>query len=228
MNTTENMNKSLSLPPIYIISCGKGFAGNNLVQTVLVQFPENKIPVILIPNIVTVEQVEKAVNDIANTGGIVVHTMVDQHLRLVLNKICQGKKIKTIDLMVDLISYISEILEEKPLSQPGLFRKLNLEYFDRIESIEYTVSNDDGLSPQTLQDADIVLTGVSRTGKTPLSMYLAMFGWKVTNIPLIKDIPPPEELFKLDHKRVIGLNINLNQLLSHRRKRLQSFGNVGD
>ena len=73
-----------------------------------------------------------------------------------------------------------------------------------------------------------IRTGVSRTGKTPLSMYLAMFGWKVTNIPLIKDIPPPEELFKLDHKRVIGLNINLNQLLSHRRKRLQSFGNVGD
>ena len=101
---------------------------------------------------------------------------------------------------------------------------MNLEYFDRIESIEYTLSSDDGLNPKSIFDADIVITGISRTGKTPTSVYLAMLGWKVANVPLVLESDPPEDLFRVDPKRVFGLDISTNRLLTHRNKRLSDFG----
>ena len=96
------------------------------------------------------------------------------------------------------------------------------------KSIEYTITSDDGLNPKSLHDADIIITGISRTGKTPTSIYMAMLGWKVANIPLVQGIDPPEELFKVDSNRVFGLNIRVSQLLSHRLKRLQDFGYQDD
>jgi hypothetical protein len=126
----------------------------------------------------------------------------------------------------DLIDYLTAELNEEPLNQPGLYRKLNLEYFDRLESIDFAISNDDGLNVHNLRHADIVLAGVSRTGKTPLSVYLAMHGWKVSNVPLVLGMDPPEELFRVDEKRVFGLTTSMNQLLSHRRKRLGDYEHV--
>jgi len=128
----------------------------------------------------------------------------------------------------DLIDYLTEELDDEPLNQPGLYRRLNLEYFDRLESIDFAISNDDGLNIHNIREADIVLAGVSRTGKTPLSVYLAMHGWKVSNVPLVLGIDPPEELFKVDAKRVFGLTTSMNQLLSHRRKRIQDYEHVSN
>ena len=98
------------------------------------------------------------------------------------------------------------------------------EYYDRVDAIDFTLSRDDGMNPKKLPEAEIVLTGVSRVGKTPLSIYLAMFGWKVANVPLIRGIDPPEELFKIDHLKVFGLTIGVGQLVSHRKKRMASLG----
>ena len=212
--------------PIYIISGGKGITGNFLVQTVLAQFPKNRIAVKLISDVITVASVETAVARAAADGAIVVHTMIDKRLRENLNKICQENNIQTIDMAGDLIDYLTEELNEEPLNQPGLYRRLNLEYFDRLESIDFAISNDDGLNVHNLRNADIVLAGVSRTGKTPLSVYLAMHGWKVSNVPLVLGMDPPEELFKVDEKRVFGLTTSMNQLLSHRRKRLGDYEHV--
>ena len=212
--------------PIYIISGGKGITGNFLVQTVLAQFPKNRIAVKLISDVITVASVETAVARAAADGAIVVHTMIDKRLRENLNKICKENNIQTIDMAGDLIDYLTEELNEEPLNQPGLYRRLNLEYFDRLESIDFAISNDDGLNVHNLRNADIVLAGVSRTGKTPLSVYLAMHGWKVSNVPLVLGMDPPEELFKVDEKRVFGLTTSMNQLLSHRRKRLGDYEHV--
>jgi len=212
--------------PIYIISGGKGITGNFLVQTVLAQFPKNRIAVKLISDVITVASVEAAVARAAADGAIVVHTMIDKRLRENLNKICKENNIQTIDMAGDLIDYLTEELKEEPLNQPGLYRRLNLEYFDRLESIDFAISNDDGLNVHNLRNADIVLAGVSRTGKTPLSVYLAMHGWKVSNVPLVLGMDPPEELFKVDEKRVFGLTTSMNQLLSHRRKRLGDYEHV--
>src|SRR5690606_10814769 len=109
-----------------------------------------------------------------------------------------------------------------------LYREVNQQYYDRIESIEYTLSHDDGMSPERLNSAEIILTGVSRSGKTPLSVYLAMYGWKVANVPLVNGIQPPEELFKVDPNRVFGLHIGASQLIAHRKKRLLGWNNHKD
>jgi regulator of PEP synthase PpsR (kinase-PPPase family) len=214
--------------PIYIISGGKGITGNFLVQTVLAQFPKNKIAVKLISDVITVAAVNSAVAQAVADGGIIVHTMIDNKLRENLNRICKEQNIRTIDMAGDLIDYLTTELGEEPLNQPGLYRRLNLEYFDRLESIDFAISNDDGLNIHNIRNADIVLAGVSRTGKTPLSVYLAMHGWKVSNVPLVLGMDPPDELFKVDEQRVFGLTISMNQLMAHRRKRIQDYEHVSN
>lgn len=216
--------KNPAQSPVYIFSGGKGLPANGIVQSVLAQYPESKIPVQIIPDILDDKQLKMAIDKVATTGGIILHTMVDEKRRELLINTCKEKKIETIDLMGDLISYISGLLKQAPLNEPGLFRKLNLEYFDRIEAIEYTIASDDGLNPRSIHEADIILTGPSRSGKTPTSIYLAMLGWKVANIPIVAGTDPPGDLFKVDPKRVFGLDISIQRILSHRKKRLKDFG----
>jgi regulator of PEP synthase PpsR (kinase-PPPase family) len=219
----RNLNHSID-PPIHVFSGGKGLPANSLVESLLVQFPENKIPVKIIPDITNLDNLERALEEVSGSGGVVVHTMVDRNLRNHLIARCAELEIRQFDLTGDLISYLSGLLKKEPLNEPGLFRKMNLEYYDRIEAIEYTIASDDGMNPRSIHDADIVLTGVSRTGKTPLSIYMAMLGWKVANVPLVQGVEPPEDLFLVDPKRVFGLDISTNRLVSHRIKRLSDFG----
>lgn len=223
MAMTRNMNHK-SDPPIFVFSGGKGLPANSLVESLLVQFPENKIPVKIIPDIASLESLEKGLEKVRDCGGIIVHTMIDQGLRETLISRCRQLGIHEFDLIGNLITHLCGMMNSEPLNEPGLFRKMNLEYFDRIEAIEYTMASDDGLNPRSLHNADIVLAGVSRTGKTPLSMYLAMLGWKVANVPLVHGIDPPPDLFQVDPKRVFGLDITPNRLMSHRKKRLSDFG----
>jgi len=211
-------------PPIYVFSGGKGLPANSLVQSLLVQFPENKIPVKIIPDILDSESLEAGIHEVKANGGIIVHSMVDRKISDMLVARCQDLEIPQFDLVGNLINHLSDSLNREPIREPGLFRKLNMEYFDRIEAIEYTMASDDGLNPKSMHDADIVITGISRTGKTPTSMYLAMLGWKVANVPLVYGVEPPEDLFKVEADRVFGLDIGTTRLVSHRKKRLSDFG----
>ena len=209
--------------PIYVVSGGKGLAGNNMVQSLLIQYPNNNVPVIIIPNIGTVEEIEEIILRAKTDGGIITHTMVNPELREKFNKLGLFHQVKVIDFMGELAEYLDSHLEIEPLKHPGLYREINAEYFDRIEAIEFTLNHDDGLRPERLHQAEIILTGVSRSGKTPLSVYLAMYGWKVANVPIVKGIPVPKELFEVDPNRIFGLNISVPNLISHRIKRMQSF-----
>lgn len=211
---------------IYVISGGKGLAGNNMVQSLLIQYPNNNVPVIIIPDITTEPQLVRVVAQVKAENGLIVHTMVNRKLRQILNELCNENKVQCIDYMGELADYLDERLNIQSLQYPGLYREINQEYFDRIDAIEFTLSHDDGLSPERLHKAEIVLTGVSRSGKTPLSVYLAMYGWKVANIPLVYGIDPPSELFEIDSNRVFGLNISPSQLIAHRMKRLISINNT--
>lgn len=218
------MNKRKNAP-IYVVSGGRGIAGNNLVQSILIQYPNNKIPVEIIGGVDSEDMVFDVVMRAKSEGGLITHTMVDPALRKKINELAKEFNVEVIDLMGDLADYLDRNLEVQPLQHPGLYRELNQQYFDRIESIEFTLSHDDGMSPQRLQQAEIVLTGVSRAGKTPLSVYLAMYGWKVANVPLVPGVPPPDELFKIDPNRVFGLHIGAGQLIAHRMKRIQGWNN---
>ncbi len=213
--------------PIYIISGGAGASGEQLVHTVLVQFPESQIAVITTGHVRQVEQIEDVVTQAANSGGLIVHTLVESHLRRALDNLAQKRGVTTIDLMGDMLSQLSNALGQEPVGQPGLYRQLHQDYFERVAAIEFTMAHDDGQNPRHWPLAEIVLTGVSRAGKTPLSMYLSVLGWKVANVPLVMGLPPPPELFQLDRRRVVGLNIDPAQLLAHRQQRQRGLGAPG-
>ena len=224
--SAENNEKQIG--PIYIVSGGKGLAGNNMVHSMLIQYPNNNVPVNIVPNIHEETQLVKLVEKAKHEDGLIAHTLVNRELRDFLKKLCAEKGVKNIDYMGELADYLDEKLDIPSVQSPGLYRELNQQYFDRIEAIEFTLNHDDGLQPQKLHKAEIVLTGVSRSGKTPLSVYLAMYGWKVANIPLVNGIDPPKELFEVDPRRVFGLSISSGQLISHRIKRLKSLNNTNN
>jgi regulator of PEP synthase PpsR (kinase-PPPase family) len=211
-------------PPIYIVSGGTGSSGEQLVNTVLAQFPENRVEVVLVSQVRQLEEIEKVVAQAATTGGTIIHTLVDGRLRGALLRLGQERSVVTIDLMGPLFSRLTDVLGREPVGQPGLYRQLHQSYFDRIEAIEFSISHDDGMKPGDLSLADIVLLGVSRVGKTPLSAYLAVLGWKVANVPLVMELPLPPKLFQINPRRVIGLSIEPDQLIVHRQRRQSELG----
>jgi len=220
------MNKDYQnekIPPIYIVSGGKGLAGDAVVQSVLIQFPNNKVPVIIVPDILNQEKIDHVMTLAQETKGVIVHTMVDPEARKMLIQSCVQNGVTHFDLVGDLSDYLSNLLDIKPISKPGLYRLSNIAYFQRVEAIDFTLKVDDGQNPERITQADIVLTGVSRTGKTPLSVYLAMFGWKVANVPIVPGIEPPDGLFKADPGRVFGLNISQVYLIAQRANRVKSL-----
>jgi regulator of PEP synthase PpsR (kinase-PPPase family) len=209
--------------PIFVVSGGKGIAGDSVVQSILIQFPNNLVPVIIVPNVLTPESVWEAVEKALNAGGVIVHTMVNPDIRKILVEACNKKNVRHFDLVGGLSDYLSDLLQTKPISKPGLYRLSHIDYFKRIEAIEFTLQHDDGQHVEKIEAADIVLTGVSRAGKTPLSVYLAMFGWKVANVPLVPGIDPPPTLFRVDKNRVFGLTISINNLIAQRGNRIKSL-----
>ena len=132
-----------------------------------------------------------------------------------------------IDLMGGLLDRLADVLEQQPLGQPGLYRRLNKAYFDRVEAIEFTMAHDDGRNPDTWPLADMLLIGSSRVGKTPTSLYLSVLGWKVANYPLVPGLDLPIEIQMVDPQRVIGLTIEAGQLLALRQQRQRRLGVPG-
>ncbi len=214
----------METPHIYIVSGWKGLAGENVVNSLLAQFPDFKIPTTVEPDVHSEDRVAEIVLRAKRCHGIIVHTMVSKKMRASLTANCILQGVPHFDLMGQLSDYLTNALGAEPMQVPGLFRKLNQDYFDRVAAIEFTLSTDDGMNLRKLEQAEIILTGISRTGKTPLSIYLAMFGWKVANVSLVKDIPPPDELFQIDDRRVFALTIDPSNLIDQRKKRVSQMG----
>ena len=209
---------------IYIASCGEGINAYNLVQSTLVQFPGNEITVVKMPHIRTESQVDELMQRVRDTESLVVHTIVNSKLRKYVTRQGMNQGIVTIDLMGPVISKIQTFLNEDPIEQPGLYRKIHQVDLKQVSAIDFALSHDDGLHPEDLPQAEIILVGLSRAGKTPLSMYLAVLGWKVANVPFVPSIPMPDIISGIDKRRIIGLDINADQLMAHRKLRQQDLG----
>ena len=222
--TTSRKRRTTAPPPIYVVSGGVGTSGEQLVQTLLAQFPDNNVPVITVGNVRQVMRIKRVVAQAKQAGGIIAHTLVDDRLRRTLIDLARDEDVAAIDLMGPLLSRLESVLKRKALGQPGLYRQFHRAYFERVSAIEFTMAHDDGQQCADWPQADMVLVGVSRSGKTPLSMYLAVLGWKVVNVPLVPEVPPPPELFKLDRRRVVGLTIRPDQLIVFREQRYARLG----
>lgn len=226
MDQDSNQSKTGSgvSPTIFILSGGVGASGEQLIYTVLAQFPGNDVRIQTIGNIRQPAQITQALKQAQAVNGFVIYTLVDAALRNQLVNEAKELNVQAIDLMGPLISWLSSVLGQEPLQQPGKYREMHREYYDRVAAIDFTLAHDDGKNKEGWPQADLVLVGVSRSGKTPLSVYLAILGWKVANIPLVPEIPVHPSLFELDSHRVFGLTIDSQQLMVFRRQRQARLG----
>ena len=207
-------------PPIFVVSGGTGATGDLLARTVLAQFPDVDVPIQLETKVVSEERVREVIRKATGIpGAIILHTMVNRNYRRLLATEAARAGIVTFDLAGPLEEHLSRELSMLPLQQPGLYHQMRRAYFERVEAIEFTVPHDDGKRVEDLPLAEIVLLGLSRVGKTPLSMYLSILGWKTANVPFVPGVPPPPELKQVDPRKVVGLIIEPAQLIAHRRYR---------
>ncbi len=212
---------------IFIVSGGSGASGTQLVETVLAQFPGVRFDVSTKTRVRDKSGVEGIVRKAASEKATVVHTLVDGGIREALIELCRDKGVAQVDLMGSLIDRLKGVSGQEPEGRPGLYRMLRVEYFKRMAAIEFAVSHDDGQRPEEIPSAEIVLLGLSRCGKTPLSMYLAVHGWKVANIPIVEGLELPEEIRKVPRRRVVCLTIDYGHLLAHRKSREGRMGRRG-
>lgn len=209
---------------IFIVSDGTGQTAEQTLKAALTQFTAAEVRMHRRAEVRTPEQALYVVEEAAEVKGIIAHTIVSQDLRRALRRFGMLRDVETIDLFGPLLARLSEYFSYSPAERPGLFRKLNEEYFRRIDSMEFAIAHDDGMRSEDLARADIVLVGVSRTFKTPLSIYLAFKGWFVANIPIIMDVPPPPQLFRLKPGRVFCLTTSPKRLADLRSVRDEYLG----
>jgi regulator of PEP synthase PpsR (kinase-PPPase family) len=209
---------------IFAVSDATGKTAERVLNAALLQYDKDDVDVVRYGEVRSVVRIQEICGEAARQGGFVVHTLVSEELRL--HMLDEGRKfnVPTIDLMGPLLIRLSTWFESQPKSQPGLFHIIDIEYDHRIEAIEFTVQHDDGRRTEELNLADIVLVGISRTSKTPLSIYLANQGWKVANVPIVLGVPPPKNLMRLPKRKVIVLTIDPERLASLRQVRAERLG----
>ncbi len=210
---------------IYLVSDSVGETAEFVAKAVASQFDGGNIEINRNSYVENTEDIEEVITLATKTNSIIAYTIVVPVLKEYLDKRAQEEGIWVVDLLKPLIDVFQKKFNMEPHHSPGLTRKLDDEYFRKIEAIEFAVKYDDGKDPRGLTEADIVIIGVSRTSKTPLSMYLASSKrLKVANIPLVPEVSPPDELFEVPRKKCVGLIISPNKLNDIRKERLKSLG----
>ena len=209
---------------VFAVSDATGATCEIVVQAALSQFQATEVLLERVPFVRTASQIDGVLERAAAVSGVVVYTMVLPELREEMLEGGRRLGVPTVDILGPILTRLSDHLEISPLSQPGLLRHLDRDYFRRIESVEYTIQHDDGQRPDTLGGAEIVLVGVSRTSKSPVSLYLSLRGWKVANVPLVAGVEPPPELFDVDPRRVLGFTIDPAFLRLVREERARHLG----
>lgn len=209
---------------VYIVSDATGATGHRVVQAALAQFGAADVTLEVRPGVRETEQVQQLVREAAQAGGTIVHTLVVPELRALM--VAEGREhhVVTIDLMGPLVARLSECLELAPEARPGILRQLDEDYLHRIEAIDFAVRHDDGRNPDDLTQAELVLVGVSRTSKTPISIFLAYRGWRVANVPIIADLEPPPILRLVDRSKILAVTIDPERLVLLRKARANRMG----
>lgn len=209
---------------IYILSDSTGETAATMIRAALVQYSSKEINIVRCKNVRTETQAEAVIEECFERRGMLVYTVASHQMRNKIRETAAGKGIPYFDLLGPLLGTLDLFFGVNSESHVGALRMVDERYFKRIEAIEYTVKHDDGKTFAELDKADIVLVGISRTSKTPLSIFLSHKGWKVANVPMVLDTPLPEELFKIDQRRIVGLIIDMDSLQRIRKSRLEKFG----
>ena len=212
-------------PPVelHIVSDSTGETAARLVHALEAQFPEQEFEEVRHPRVESVEDLEIAVRSSRGRPAVVIYTLVDPEMRDAMRRLCRRARVHYCDLLGHPIDAVARVSGQAARMTPGSQAPLNPAYFRRIEAMEFAVKYDDGVGAG-LDEADIVLVGVSRTSKTPLSIYLGYLGHKVANVPIVKGIEPPKDLWEINPVKIVGLTIEPNRLAEIRRGRLRNLG----
>ena len=210
---------------IYTISDSLGGTSQKLLSAVMAQYPDlifnNSYR---FPFINKESELLDILQDAIKDDAVVISTLVDSHLAATAREFSRVNHLSYLDLMNPFFEIIKEKTGTQPIEVPGVLHRLDTEYFNKISAIEFAVKYDDGKNPQGFLESDLVILGVSRTSKTPLSIYLANKGYKVSNLPLIPEVPLPQILNKVDRRRMIGLVCEPDKLVKVRSNRLDALG----
>lgn len=219
---------------IHVIADSSGETAARLARAAKVQFPATEFTIVRHPRVTdgdallaVFDRISEARAIAPNEAMIIVFTLVKEKMQAMVERYCADKQIRCANLFRDTLKAIEGATGSE--ADEVVMRPVGVEadYFDRISAMEFAVRNDDGIMPEALQEADICLIGASRSGKTPLSLYLGYVGYKTVNVPLVPGIPPPRELYQVDRWRIVGLTIDAERLLQIRTRRAKSFGAYG-
>lgn len=209
---------------IYIISDSLGETGELVIRAAISQFDNLNFELTKIPCVNDLLSLEQVLQDIKKVeNSIIFYTLVENDLLCLMKEYVFKHDLVAVDLLSPVINAIKSSTDLEPIREPGVIRRIDEDYFKRIDSIEFAVKYDDGKDPSGLADADVVILGISRTSKTPLSMYLAGKKIKAANIPLVPETKLPEELFDIPARKIIGLTnspFKINEIREERSKAL--------
>lgn len=210
---------------VYTLSDSSGETAETVARAALSQFPDGCVKLYRLPRVKTVEELKQIMEEVSHQKGLIAYTLVNSELKIALEEEAIRCSTPIIDLLGPFISHVTKLTGVNSFSQPGRLHLLDESYFRRISAIDFAIRYDDGKNQEGLQQADVVLAGVSRTSKTPNSMYFAHhWGLKPANVPLINGIEPPAGLFAIAEKKIIGLTIDPQMLLKIRRTRANVLG----
>ncbi|WP_125768073.1 pyruvate, water dikinase regulatory protein [Companilactobacillus furfuricola] len=209
---------------VFILSDAAGETAEKVAQAAFSQFPELDTSFTKFPFVKNDSTLEHILDMAKEKDAVIVHTIVSKATIHTIEDFCQKNNITYYDVINPIIGTFSQLTGIDPVRKKGLTHSLDTQYFDMISAMEFTLNNDDGQNPKGFLEADLVLLGISRTSKTPLSLYLANKGLKVANMPLVPQAQIPKELWKVDSNKVIGLTTDMNVLLKIRRQRMIAYG----
>lgn len=209
---------------VFVVSDSVGETAEFVVKAVATQFNGGNVEIRRNSSVEDTDDIEDVIIMAKQSHSIIAYTIVIPSLKRYLDRRAKQEGIIAVDIMNPLMEAFTKKFNKEPKHLPKLMRKLDDEYFQKIEAIEFAVKYDDGRDPRGVLNADIVLIGVSRTSKTPLSMYLAHKRYKVANVPLVPEVAPPDELYKIPRNKCVGLIITPDKLNLIRKERLRNLG----
>ncbi|HOL17844.1 MAG TPA: pyruvate, water dikinase regulatory protein [Bacillota bacterium] len=219
------MSSSPQKPVVFVVSDSIGETAEFVVKAVASQYNAgNAVELQRVPFINDISQIREVLAEASKQKSIIAYTLVLPELRRFLEEEAARLDLPTADILGPTMEAFARVMQTTPYLEPGRIRRLDEDYFHRIAAVEFAVKYDDGKDPRGLLLAEVVLIGVSRTSKTPLSMYLAHRRVLVANLPLVPEVEPPEELFWISNKKIIGLVIDPVQLRTIRMERLNDLG----
>jgi regulator of PEP synthase PpsR (kinase-PPPase family) len=211
------------LVELHVVSDSTGETAAKLAKAVEDQFPDLEFDVVRHPRIMSVDDVQLAAARGRGRRAVFIYTLVDREYREVMRTLCKRYKLHYCDLLGHPMDAVARVSGLAARMEPGPRPVLDSAYFKRMAAIEFAVRFDDGVAPHGLEEADIVLVGVSRSSKTPLSIYLGYLGYKTANVPIVRGIQPPEELWKIEPAKIVGLTIDAEALHGIRRERVRQM-----